>query len=386
MKYQQIYADALLHCKQSPPPEPWSRFAGGEKTWHMPLGGEPMLDALREKYASKSLVRSGIAVRIDHRLHPNPVLLNLPEIIVPLRELPGGQPFDFITEQGTTRGRLPLRSAVLDHHVSNGIGECGYLFVTIGIQDLIRLRLLGMPVAPALGLEEFHEQSMQDFRYALGLCEKKPPKSPHQLILVDWSPEKFSARRNELVDQIIENFTANRSCLGIALQNILVWRPTSLDVRAIANGLRIGQLSDVVQIIQGSLEQSCTPLASDSAESSSQASLLECERRLNNVLLRPDSSRSRRRRSIRAYRQSIEAAIVKPLLSRATEVQDLNEKNRLMGLAELCRLLYPATATHRARFEKELVERGLSGDGEALDLRGLLKGFDTLGKLLREPD
>ena len=64
----------------------------------------------------------------------------------------------------------------------------------------------------------------------------------------------------------------------------------------------------------------------------------------------------------------------------------LNEKNRLMGLAELCRLLYPATATHRARFEKELVERGLSGDGEALDLRGLLKGFDTLGKLLREPD
>lgn len=345
-----------------------------------------MLDALREKHPRRSLVRSGIAVRIDRRLHLNPVLLNVPGTIVPLRKTPDGPPFDFITEQGTTRGRLSMRSAVLDHHVSNAIAECGYLFLAFGIQDLIRLRLIGMPVAPALGLEEFHDQSMHDFRCALGLGEKKPPKSPHQLILVDWCPEKFSARRNEFVDQVIQNFTANRSCLGIALQNILVWRPTSTDVRAIAGCLRIGQLQDVVQVIQGSLEQNCTPLASDPAESNSQVSMLECERRLNDVLLRPDSSRARRRRCIRAYRQAVEEQIVKPLLSRAADVQDLNEKNRLMGLAELCRSLYPVTATHRARFERELVERGLSGDGEALDFRGFLKGFDTLGKMLKEPD
>lgn len=386
MKYQQIYADALLHCKQSPPPEPWSRFAKGEKIWQMSPLEEATLDALREKYASDSLVRSGIAVRIDYHLHLNPVLMNVPGTIVPLRKTPEGPPFDFITEQGTARGRLPMRSAVLDHHVSNAIADCGYLFLTLRFQDMIRLRLLGMPVAPTLGLEKFHEQSMQDFRYALGLCKKKPPKSPHQLILVDWSPERFSAQRNERVDRITQNFTANRSSLGIPLQNILVWRPTSLDVREIADCLRIGRLQDVVQIIQGSLEQSCTPLASDSAESSSQASLLECERRLNNVLLRPDSSRTRRRRSIRAYCQAVEEGIVKPLLSKAADAADFNEKNRLVGLAELCRLLYPATATHRARFEKELVERGLSGDREALDLRGLLKGFDTLGKMLREPD
>ncbi len=386
MKYQQLYTDILAHCKKIPPPKPWSRFAGDEKVWRMPPSERSMLDALREKYSSNSLRRSGIAVRINRVLDVNPVLINVPAAILPLRKTADDPPFDFVTEKGTARGYLPIRSAVFDHRVSEGIAECGYLFLTSEIQNLICLRLLGMPVAPALGLDQFSDQSLQDFRCALGLCEKKPPKVPHQLILVDWDPLKFSARRNESIDQIIQNFVASRFCLGIQLRDVLVWRPTLTEVRAIADTVRIGRSQDVVQAIQGSLEQSCTPLAPDPVESDSQASMLQCGRRLNEVLVRPDSTRDLRRRRVRAYRDAIEERIVKPLLLRAADVQDCNERNRLIGLAELCRSLYPAAATQRAKLERELVERGLSGDGEALDFRGVLKGFDTLCKMLKEPD
>lgn len=388
MNYGHVYADFLEHCPTVQPPRPWCRFAKAEKVWRTPSDIRSMMAELITAHSRHALIRSGVAVgvgKFDMTLHPI-FHENLNGAVLPLRRSPAQPPFALMTEQGSTSQRLPLCDAVRDFQVSHAIESCGMLFVTHGLQDAIRLRLIGLPAAPAHGLEQFTERSLREFRYAFGLLEQQPPVVPHRLIITGWSLTKLSWLSNAALEPVLQNLTDCAPCLGLGLQNILVWQPTPTELDGLARCLEIGRLEDVAAVILGSIEQSCMPLAPDPAEPNPKTDLLECDRRLRHALIRPETNSARRRRRLLDYQDVLEEKMIKPLLVRAENEKDLKESYRLKALAELFRSLYPATAVQRAKFEKQVVEQGLSGEASLLDLNNLLRGFGTAYKMLEEDD
>ncbi len=387
MKYGKLYLDFLGHCRPFSIARPWSQFVDGSDVMCAPLYDEPMLAALREKHSRHALIRSGVAVRAPSKqLQINPIFLGMPNPILPLRKTPQGAAFDLITDQGSASGRLPLRAAVHDHQVSGGIGQSGFLFTAFSLQDLVSLRTIGLPVAFAGGLADFNQHSLDDFRSAFGFSQSKPPKVPHQLILVGWSPSKLSRQLPGMFDRTVCNLMDSEKVLGLSLQNILAWQPDAAGIDGIVKCLRIGTESDVVREILTSLDESCQPLVPEPTLSSPSAGLLVSEQRLQEALLRPEVSRVARRRRLRDFRRAVDEAFVMPLLERAADEQNLSERSRFGGLAKLSGILHLAVAVKKANLEREIVERGLRGDAVAFDIQGLMKGFDALYKLSRESD
>lgn len=386
MKYAPIYAEFLAHCVPVRPPGPWSRFGQGNEFRRVPSKDDVLLKALREEYPLRDLVRSGVIVRDQTSVGINPMFMGMPNAVVPVRSDPGAAPFDLITDSGTASGRLPLSVAVQDYQVQVGISHSGYLFATFTVQDFVCLRALGMPVVPACGLDRFTPTSLAAFRGVFDVTGKEASAIPHHLVLPAWSPCRLTGQHGPVVDRTVRALQRTRSCLGLPQQNILVWRPTTLEIQDITNCLRLGDASDVIDVICSSLTHSSSPLAPEPAESNPTATLLEAERRLHVALMDSETTNSHRRRLLRKHRQAVTESLVKPILKRAEEESDQSERVRLTALAKLSGTLHSTTVWHAARIEKEIMDHGLRGDGDVFDLKGWVKGFEVLLKLAKEKE
>ena len=93
-------------------------------------------------------------------------------LILPLRALPQCNPFDLLSDWGTTSGQLPVYAAVHDHLVEKGVNRRGVLCITFSMQDLLSLRAVGMPAALAVGLEEITRNRLRNFAIPLGLRDR----------------------------------------------------------------------------------------------------------------------------------------------------------------------------------------------------------------------
>jgi hypothetical protein len=345
-----------------------------------------LLNTLRKKHSLTALIRSGVLVGDRGEFEINPMFTGRPNAIVPLRSAPDAAPFDLISGQGAASRRLPLSVAVHDHRVQAAISESGYLFAAFEVPDLLCLWALGMPVVPACGLEQFTPSSLAAFRGAFGFTEPKPQAIPHHLVLPAWSPYRFSRERPPDVDRVARNLIRCRSCLGLPLHQILVWQPTTTEIEGLAKCLQLGGKSDVVAAISSSLAHSSTPLAPEPAEANPVADLLKIEKRLHAALMNPETGRTRLRRLLRKQRQGVDESIVKPLLEKAQDESDPEERIRLTALAQFTGTLRSTTVSHAARLEKEISDHGLRGDGKAFDVQGLAKAYDVLLKLCKESE
>ncbi len=386
MKYAPIYAEFIAHCDPVRPPGPWSRFGQGNEFRRVPAKDDELVKALRDKYPLRDLVRSGVIVQDPTSVGINPIFLDMPNAIVPVRSDPGAAPFDLITSSGTASGRLPLSVAVQDHQVKVGVSHSGYLFAAFDVQDFICLRALGMPVVPACGLDRFTPTSVAEFRNVFDAAGKKASAIPHHLVLSAWSPCRMTGGHGPTVDRTVRALQRTRSCLGLPQHNILFWQPTTREIQDIANCLRLGKASDVIEAISSSLTHSSSSLAPESAESNPIATLLEKDKRLHAALMDSETTKSRWKRLLREHRQAAAEVFVKPTLKRAEEEPDQGERVRLMSLAKLSVTLHSTTAWHAARIEKAIMDHGLRADAGVFDLQGLVKGFDVLLKLTKEKE
>ena len=185
MFYGQIYADFLLHCLPNLLPPGWRRFAKNVDVWAPPNDENSTLAALREKHSDKDLIRSGVASRDEkNNLALNPIFFGLVDNrILPLRAIPQCNPFDLLTEEGTSSGQLPIYASAHDHHVGKGITKRGILCVTFSMLDLTSLRAVGMPATLAFGLEQINRHSLKEFCGTLWLAgSSHPAQAGHGLV------------------------------------------------------------------------------------------------------------------------------------------------------------------------------------------------------------
>jgi hypothetical protein len=428
MLYGQIYSDFLKHCRPAHAPQPWRRFLQNADAWMPPHDPPATLAALRQKHGCSKLLSSGLAHRDeDGTLSLHEVFYQYDAAIVPLRTMPQGHPFDLLVDEATCSGRLPACAAVQDHAIGGRIAKRGFLFLTFTMRDLLSLRAVGLPAAPAAGLEQLTPQTLGEFRKLAGLAESSHPAPlgqapagsssspcptqeeepaempvpqssdpataaagvdhamvPPRLILVGWTPSTLSSERKVLLDRVVQNLINTGHGLGVGLDQVFVWRPAAAEIRRIKYCLTQGKRKDVVKTILVSLDQSAKPLADSPHAPKSGRTLSETRVRFQEALLRPGSNPAYRRRRLQAFQQAVDRALVEPLLERAADESDPDERSRLAALAALNRLLHPHVELALAKFAKEMTKNGLRGDAAVLDVRDLVKLFDRVYRLTKE--
>lgn len=374
-----IYADFLQLCCPVRPPEPWGRFKTKADCWRPPTDEKAALTALQEKHRDRDLISSGVVIENQAgSLELSPMFLETPTAIVPLRSSPQSKPFDFLTAQGTITGRLPIHASCQDHLVIKEIGERGFVLGAFCMQDVMSLRAIEMPAALAVGMEEFTQRSMQEFRNAFHLSGPSPSlQSPH-LILVGWALSRLARIRPEALDRVIRNIFNTASCHGMALDTVSVWQPDTAEIRSLAKCLEVGGRKAVIDAILSSLDQSAKPLAPSESQQKVADGVQATGARLRKALLRSDGTPAQRRKQWREYLRAVDDALVTPLLELAEMESDLDERSRLAGLAQINRLLHSNAMCYLAKLEKEIATHGLRGDGNAYEAQGVTKLLDVL--------
>ncbi len=198
-----------------------------------------------------------------------------------------------------------------------------------------------------------------------------------------WTPSRLSDSRPGASEKVIDNLLGVGSCLGLAIESVLLWMPQVDEIRAIATALDIGTRSDVVNAIVHSLDKSAKPLGSPKQGHEPSLDFVESRRRLQKELLSPGSSSKRRQRKVRQFQRTVEAVLVDPLHERAAAEPSLSERSRLAALAEANRTTHLRAAVCLARMEKEISEKGLRAQYNEAEIRGVLKSLQAVEKLIK---
>jgi len=382
----EIYADLLEKCRPVKAPRPWSRFAKDCASWRMPLAEGPILESLRSKHSDQRLIESGVAVQTNGRLTLSTPLSNPWGEILPMRYIPTGTPFDLLTEQGSVRGRLPLRTAIEDHAVVATVEATGNLFAAFQLSDVLRLRSIGLAVAPTYGLEAMTPKLFEQLRFVFGGKKQKPPATPDSFTLVAWNPTRFTAYRSRSVDRVAQCLFDHAAGLGIALHRVFVWTPSRSALKEFAGCLRLGTSADISAAIQRSLDCDRQALVIDPDSSNSRKDLGRCERRLRQVLLSNESGVEDRRRAIKNYQYALTSEVVHPLKKAAHDETNLIDALRIRSIADIAQTAFVASILQRVRLEKSLIENGLSNDLMSVDLRSTQQCFETMRRLIDKGD
>jgi len=424
----QVYADFVQHCPATRLPQPWGRFAEPGDLAATPQDEETLVAALCKNHSIAALLRSGVVCQGENKKLILPTAFIQPYCsLLPLRHAPHDNPFDLLTDDGTTSGRLPLAAAIQDHRVAAGIAERGLLCIAFSLPDMVSLRAVGVPAALAMGLDEITCKSLQELRSALGPpgaghaapaghSDIQPPSAaaaeaggiqethaagssssspaaansgpgmidPPQLIFVGWSPARLSSERPASLDRVLREIQGIAGCLGIDLAEVSVWRPTVAEIQQITFALSKGVQHDVVQAILKSIDQSAQPVIPSARDQGTPGDFLQARARLHEALARPRSGPNYRRRRLQAYQKAVDKNFVEPLLLRAAEESNPQEGSRLAVLAEINRLLYPSLALYAARLEREIIRTGPSGKEDSLQNKDVMKLFELVYRFTKE--
>ncbi len=343
---------------------------------------------MEELFGRQRLLQSGLAVAAGQKRELNPILFDvMPNPILPLRMLPNYPPFNLLTNSGSVTGQLPVLAAASDYRVQNAVLNTNMLFLTANLEDTSRLRAIGMPVAPAFGLEHLTSETLHDFRTALGLIPASPQFSLVQwLVLVGWTPSRGSLQCPRIIQEVAQSLEEVAGCLGLPQQNVLLWQPTVGDLSKLRHCLNLGRKQDVVDAINSSILSSCKPLSGPTVGEHLEHELLTAERKVRAVLRDPEAGPRRRKRPLQRQQRIFEKALVRPILKLADQTEDPNERTRLYALAQAARTLSLTSTLHQAKLENEIINQGLGGDGTSHDISGLMKSLETVIKLCKETD
>jgi hypothetical protein len=380
-----VYTSFLEHCRPSAPSAPWSAAAQDHDVWRAPRDERAALRALELKHGRRKLLQSCLTVRDGYPPTFNSVLISRPNLILPLRLLPGHPVYNLLTDFGTVSETLPLQALANDYRVRGPISFTGTLYLTADVLDLVCLRALGLAAAPMYGLEEPNLETLDAVRTACGLSPiySYLPLVQH-LILVDWSPSKVSSRGSSLVNRVAENLVEWGPHLGLSPNQILRWRPRHDDMIDIVRCLQLQGGPAAVEAIESSVQSSAKPLVAAPDETTTSEEFFTAEKKFRDGLGRPELGRRRRNHRFKKYRQALEKELVEPMLEQAQATGDPQERLCAHLTVQMIRSLFPEIVRHQANLENEMASGKLIGEGASGDLANITKGIEAMIKLFKE--
>ena len=219
------------------------------------LLGDPVaaFARLTEQFAAAHLVGSGIARQSAGGLEINPLLAAEDGGFIVLRKA-NGTAFDVVTAAGCVSGAVPVLTIVHDRVAQQGIAASPRkpLFATFSMVDTVLLRSLGVAAAPAAHLQTLDLMHLQRLLMLVGgvsngdvskqavqlpddeedTCRGSRTRRPDEesakfsLILVAASISAMTAAIPATLHDVARHLADAERHLGFAWQRIRVWHPT----------------------------------------------------------------------------------------------------------------------------------------------------------------
>jgi len=441
--HSKIYEVVLSHCVPLEVNGPWGRFAADVDAWTLASSPQEVLNSLQNNdsdeepagdsnqdavaYSEEDLVTSHAAFRLHNgTLALSPRLTGPESVIVPLRVQPTELPYDLLVADGTLSRNLPVCATLQDGVLQALIEAVGALLVTFSIDDLVVLRLAGLPAITAAGLPNLARGALDLFCKTYGLRDSAAPSDsdpdqpeadqaevdfgavadaiqdeepstagpadsagaatkPPQLIFVNWTPSKLECTSPEEVESLRFRFRELEKYLGLSFENMSLWTPTPEDVARVRFCLEKATCEDVRAAIQDSLDERQFEITADAENSAAAPELIEVLARLRTALRRRQGNRKRERRLWAEYEAVLESQLVTPMVRWALEVMDPVERSRLLAIAGINRVVHPAAEVLLANLARRIAKAGIRKAGATLgsDLEPLLKFYTILLNLIK---
>ncbi|MFH1267445.1 MAG: hypothetical protein ABIK89_17110 [Planctomycetota bacterium] len=332
--------------------------------------------SLEEAFSAEDLETSGVAQQVDGQLVPSPRLAAGEAGFVVLRN-DEGEPFDVATAQGCLYGGPPPLRMHLDRttkealKAAGGPSKCGVMYGCFSMADTVLVRSLGLAAVPAAGLDPLSLVGLQRLLWLVGgratrdvakvqvrLCRDepgdpatdtavKPQNAPPAffLLLVAGSLARLTADVPEALAPVARGLTAATVHLGFEWQGISVWHPTADELATIdyrrkilaAKAVRRFVLNRQTAFPLKAFLEPGPPKVQTPAKPSLARMYLDQLDRLNRDPRDPgaDPEEDRRR-----YEELVDRLFVRPLLDRALETKDLDDRALSTHAAMLARVYH----------------------------------------------
>jgi hypothetical protein len=357
-----IYDFIVRQGTPSKLPGPWKVFKCNPAFFNLEVAPATLLRRLQSKFASDDLKRAGVTkVSGKPTTVLSPPLVDNRSLIVAIRPEAGQKPraLSFAGMDTTLEGRWALDAALADYQVRALLESFGrQLLIVSSAEDLAVLRSMGLPAAPASGLECVGGQRLELLRKRLGLqapdnehagrerapgpqsATHKAPIEPIALILVNWSPSRLDLDDVPLILQIRDRLRRLEELCGLEFPDFTIWKPTAKHLERLRFCIANRTRSYIYTALYASLEESCQTLERSALGPRPEPeTLVEAVRELN-VYPRTASFDALTSRSWDLAERLLQREVIEPLLKQAEETTDPLERSLCVQLAGLSGTLH----------------------------------------------
>ena len=278
-KNAEIYKFIVERCRPVTLPAPWRRLASDATCMHPPAESE-LLRALLENFADHAdLRRAGILAQSEgERPQLNARLAQSQALMLPVWDPMRQEIVDLIVDGFSLVGQeLPCLGVLKGaEFLASTTDRPQVLFVAATMSDVAVLRTIGLPAAPATGLDQVHATSLAGLLKALSghsHDDRGAPSDPHQrdlmmaavrlmppvrLMLVDWRVTDLVVGPCPEIERIRKHLWQMRTCLAINVDACALWRPTATDLNRIQFSAQHGEQHHVRRHLEKSQPRSPT--------------------------------------------------------------------------------------------------------------------------------
>ena len=250
------------------PPDAWEFLNRVRSIRQLPDDVSALIGALEEEFTDEDLEASSAFVQAPNdELHLSPVLSRAPSTFMVLRREQDGPPFDLVSQVGSVTTDDPTAFHICDDHFTKVWSRRkNKILVGFSMRDVAVLRILGMPCAPAGGLEYMDGEQVRrllDIRVKKGASTKQSEnlaavcRDGFQLTLVGWQVADFKNEIPEGLHKVVFHLRKAESAYQCDTQeSVEVWRTAGFDWDRIQSALDFSDPDLIRRLMWASIARS----------------------------------------------------------------------------------------------------------------------------------
>lgn len=370
-----------------------------DRTFFRPkVNSAALLEQLQGKFAVGDLINSGVVRRDDDGsvvLHP--ALSSPDSVLWALYAKPKSPPFQIVADLQYVR-KMPapfaapfqdFRTATLIKHRDDRVA------VAFSMSDLAILRSLEIPSIPACGLYRLDRPDLERFCRVLKIVRDDvidfPTGKPvpdttggRSLVLIDWSVERMEACVQTHAEELWSYWTDLKRHLKLAIADFLRLQPTTAELAAQRCLVEHGWWDQVrEEILDGHHVNARSLHIEKSPPRPLHATLSDARSNYRRKLSSPDPLNPRGAAAARLQawadvQTHYEQQLLEPLIQLACDTHDPLERNLLLMMADVCRLLHPQMAQLSERVSRVYGEHGVGGAISQEEFQQLIAVMDRM--------
>ena len=245
----ELLTSFVERCPPVELPSAWDFLEADPDVRCLPEDTRQITDELESEYGRELLESANLIVPAESGYQLNPIFTSVDKILWLARDADCNA-FEIVTSLGTLRNDFPFFVAFYDLSTCDRIRDGNYFFLTPTMEDVVILRALGLPAAPATRLDRMGRISLGHLLYMTGgrgndqiprtviaspALEKRRlsrlgPKDDTEPVFWAalscyslWTGERIV---HEKIKDVAEYIDSAKRSLGISFQSLLAWMPS----------------------------------------------------------------------------------------------------------------------------------------------------------------